>query len=377
MAVMKKKKKEKIFLLTGEQWLGVLTLGVLALGTMFAIKYLQPTEETTVVVSDSAKTAFEQHQTQQDKKYQRDTIEIRLHEFNPNTADSSTLVHLGFQPWQAKNMLKYRTKGGKYRKAEDLKRLYGMTDSMYNALEPYICIPQDVFPTDKKRKRDTIEIRLHEFNPNTADSSTLVHLGFQPWQAKNMLKYRAKGGKYRKAEDLRRLYGMTDSMYNALAPYIHIPQDSTIINQQNSDTKKYAQKKDTILNLRTADTTELKMIRGIGSYRAKQIVKYREELGGYAHVEQIMEARGMDKAVADSILPHFFIDSVDVKKLNVNQCGIERLMRHPYIHFDQAKAIYEYRRRHIRIRTLEELHKIESLDSVFLRKIAIYLDFSK
>jgi hypothetical protein len=93
--------------LTGEQWLGVLTLGVLALGTMFAIKYLQPTEETTIVVSDSAKTAFEQHQTQQDKKYQRDTIEIRLHEFNPNTADSSTLVHLGFQPWQAKNMLKY------------------------------------------------------------------------------------------------------------------------------------------------------------------------------------------------------------------------------------------------------------------------------
>jgi competence ComEA-like helix-hairpin-helix protein len=170
---------------------------------------------------------------------------------------------------------------------------------------------------------------------------------------------------------------MTDSMYNALAPYIHIPQDSTIIHQQNSDTKKYAQKKDTILNLRTADTTELKMIRGIGSYRAKQIVKYREELGGYAHVEQIMEARGMDKAVADSILPHFFIDSVDVKKLNVNQCSIERLMRHPYIHFDQAKAIYEYRRRHIRIRTLEELHKIEGLDSVFLRKIAIYLDFSK
>ena len=58
MAVMKKKKKEKIFLLTGEQWLGMLTLGVLALGTMIAIKYLQQTEETTVVVSESAKTAF-------------------------------------------------------------------------------------------------------------------------------------------------------------------------------------------------------------------------------------------------------------------------------------------------------------------------------
>jgi competence ComEA-like helix-hairpin-helix protein len=375
MAVMKKKKKEKIFLLTGEQWLGVLTLGVLALGTMFAIKYLQPTEETTVVVSDSAKTAFEQYQ-KQDKKYQRDTIEIKLHEFNPNTADSSTLVHLGFQPWQAKNMLKYRAKGGKYRKAEDLKRLYGMTDSMYNALEPYIRIPQDVFPTDKKQKRDTTEIRLHEFNPNTADSSTLVHLGFQPWQAKNMLKYRAKGGKYRKAEDLRRLYGMTDSMYNALAAYIHIPQDSTIINQQNSDTKKYAQKKDTILNLRTADTTELKMIRGIGSYRAKMIVRYREQLGGYIRVEQMMEAKGMEKAVADSILPHFFIDSIAVKPLKVNKTGVEALSRHPYIKLEQAKAIYEYRRKHIRIKSIEELYKIKCLDSTFIKKISVYLDFS-
>ena len=103
-----KKKKERIFLMTAEQWLGVLTLGVFALGTIFAIKYLQPKEESTIAVSDSVKTAFEQYQTQRDKKYQRDTIEIRLHEFNPNTADSSTLVHLGFQPWQAKNMLKYR-----------------------------------------------------------------------------------------------------------------------------------------------------------------------------------------------------------------------------------------------------------------------------
>ena len=47
------------------------------------------------------------------------------------------------------------------------------------------------------------------------------------------------------------------------------------------------------------------------------------------------------KPTTHSILPHFFIDSVDVKKLNINQCGIERLMRHPYIHFDQAKAIYD------------------------------------
>jgi competence ComEA-like helix-hairpin-helix protein len=135
-------------------------------------------------------------------------------------------------------------------------------------------------------------------------------------------------------------------------------------------------KKDTILNLRTADTTELKMIRGIGSYRAKMIVRYREQLGGYARVEQMLEARGMDKVVADSILPHFYIDSVVVNKMPVNKMRPEVLQRHPYLNFEQAKAIYEYRRKHIRIKSAEELKKIKELGPKDIEKIVIYLDFS-
>ena len=234
----------------------------------------------------------------------------------------------------------------------------------------------------KTYKRDTIAIRMQVFDPNTVDSMTLLHLGFKPWQAKNMLKYRAKGGKYRKKEDLKKLYGMTDSMYLALTPYIYIKDsivvDSARIDSVHMDTlpKWNSTKKDTILNLRTVDTTELKLIRGIGSYRAKMIVRYREQLGGYAQVEQIMEARGMDKVIADSILPHFYIDSVVVNKIPINHIRPEVLQRHPYLNFEQAKAIYEYRRKHIRIKSAEELKKIKGLSPTDIEKILIYLDFS-
>ena len=379
------KKREKIFLLTTEQWLGVLILSLLLVGTMVAIKHLHVEEETMVLVEDSVKTNFENAQAKQDsiykankRTYKRDTIEIRLQMFDPNTVDSIRLLHLGFQPWQAKNMMKYRAKGGIYRKKEDLKKLYGMTDSMYLALEPYIQISLDGFQGNGRDQQDEIKIILQSFNPNTADSCTLVQLGFKPWQAKNILKYRAKGGKYRKAEDLKRLYGMTDSMYTALEPYIQIPQERTTgeQNQQDGSTKGYIQKKDTILNLRTADTTELKMIRGIGSYRAKMIVRYREQLGGYARVEQMMEAKGMEKAIADSILPHFYIDSVVVEKLVVNRLRPEILSRHPYLSFEQAKAIYEYRRKRIRIKSADELKKIKELKEEDIEKLLIYLDFS-
>lgn len=303
-----KKKREKIFLLTGEQWLGLLILGVIIAATLVGMKYLQPADEPTILVEDSIKSDFKDYQVKQDSLYKA--------------------------KWK------------------------------------------------KTYKRDTIAIRMQVFDPNTVDSMTLLHLGFKPWQAKNMLKYRAKGGKYRKKEDLKKLYGMTDSMYLALTPYIYI-KDSIVVDSARIDSvhmdslpKWKSPKKDTILNLRTADTTELKLIRGIGSYRAKMIVRYREQLGGYARVEQIMEARGMDKVIADSILPHFYIDSVVVNKIPINHIRPEVLQRHPYLNFEQAKAIYEYRRKHIRIKSAEELKKIKGLSPTDIEKILIYLDFS-
>ena len=304
------KKREKIFLLTAEQWLGLLILAVLIAAGMVATKYLQPESKPVVLVEDSIKTDFKDYQTKQDSVYKA--------------------------KWK------------------------------------------------KTYKRDTIEIRMQVFDPNTVDSMTLLHLGFKPWQAKNMLKYRAKGGRYRKKEDMKKLYGMTDSMYIALEPYIYILQDSIVIDSTKVDTvrldslpKWRSIKKDTILNLRTADTTELKLIRGIGSYRAKMIVRYREQLGGYVRVEQILEARGMDKVIADSILSHFYIDSVVVNKMPVNKMRPEVLQRHPYLNFEQAKAIYEYRRKHIRIKSAEELKKIKGLNPTDIEKISIYLDFSQ
>lgn len=242
---------------------------------------------------------------------------------------------------------------------------------------------QDSIRNAQWRKRsDTIVIRMQAFDLNVADSSTLVHLGFKPWQAKNMLKYRAAGGRYRKPEDLKRLYGMTDSMYLALAPYITIAQvenDSVLADTLGLDSLPVwtSEKKDTLINLRTADTTELKMIRGIGSYRARQIVGYRERLGGFVRVEQVKEILGMESTEVDSILAHLWIDSVAVEQMNVNTIGVQRLSRHPYLRLEQAKAIYELRRRKIRLDSIQQLQAIDCITAETLDKIAPYLNFDK
>ena len=310
-----KKRKKIVFFLTGEQWVGLALLVLLVLGTLIAVKRLQPRDEVEENwVNDSTKVEFAAYQAKQDsirksqwkRTYKRDTIAIRMQMFDPNTVDSNTLVHLGFKPWQAQNLLKYRAKGGKYRKAEDLKRLYGMTDSMYLLLQPYICI----------------ELENLEVDSSANDS----------------------------------LMGDT-TRHDTMPRWQHV-------------------KKDTILNLRTADTTELKMIRGIGSYRAKQIVRYREALGGFVRVEQLLEVEGMEN-VPDSVLKHFVLDTADVKQLNINSIGVRQLSKHPYLSFEEAKAIYEFRRKKIRLDSLGQLNELECVSDEAIKRIAPYLNFDK
>lgn len=301
------KRKRIYFVMTAEQWLGVVVLVVLVVGTLMVVKRFQPPkEDETVWVNDSTKSQFADYQEKQDS----------------------------------------------IRKAQ------------------------------WRRQRDTIAIRMEVFDPNTADSSTLVHLGFKPWQAKNMVKYRAAGGKYRKPEDLKKLYGMTDSMFQTLTPYIYIAReevDSVAVDSLRKDSlpRWEEENKDTILNLRTADTVELKMIHGIGSYRARQIVRYREQLGGFVSVEQVLEAKGMENVDADSLLAHFWIDSVKIEAMNVNSVGVQRLSRHPYLRFEQAQAIYELRRKKIRLDSIQQLQQIECISAETLEKIAPYLNFDK
>ena len=119
------------------------------------------------------------------------------------------------------------------------------------------------------------------------------------------------------------------------------------------------------------------MIRGIGSYRARQIVGYRERLGGFVRVEQVKEILGMESTEVDSILAHLWIDSVAVEQMNVNTIGMQRLSRHPYLRFEQAKAIYELRRRKIRLDSIQQLQAIDCISGETLDKIAPYLNFDK
>ena len=218
------------------------------------------------------------------------------------------------------------------------------------------------------------------FDPNTADSTQLLRLGLQPWQVRNIYKYRAKGGIYRQKEDFARLYGLTVKQYRELEPYIRISDDylpaSTLVGKRQQverDTVRYPVKiqADEHVILNTADTTQLKKVPGIGSYYASEIIRHGQRLGGYVNVDQLDEIEDFPQTSKQ----YFVIANAHPRRMNINRLTLQQLRRHPYVNFYMAKAITDYRRLHGDIKSLNELRLSKDFTDEVIHRLEPYIEY--
>lgn len=200
---------------------------------------------------------------------------------------------------------------------------------------------------------------LFPFDPNTADSATFLKLGFSPQQVKSIFSYRNTGAWFSKPDDFSKLYVVSEEQLQQVKPYIAIKQP-----------KKPFKK----VELNTADTTELQRLRGIGSYYARQIVRYREYLGGFYNVEQLKEIKGIDSERFSLFAEQYILNVKLVKLLNVNTADENRLKSHPYIGRELAQKIVEYRQT-ITISSIEQLIEANILTPDKAGKLLPYLYF--
>lgn len=149
---------------------------------------------------------------------------------------------------------------------------------------------------------------LFPFDPNTADSTQFLRLGLRPWQVRNIYKYRAAGGRYRKPTDFARLYGLTLKQYKRLEPYICIEKEVMAADVYGNIREEYPRhhydypvklRKGEHININTADTAQLMKVPGIGSYYARQIVGKRARLGGFASPKQLLEIEGFPETALE------------------------------------------------------------------------------
>lgn len=129
------------------------------------------------------------------------------------------------------------------------------------------------------------------------------------------------------------------------------------------------------INLNKADTSELLQIPEIGPFFAKNIINYRERLGGFIDKEQLLEVYGFDSSRLAIITPHINIyDNLELRKINVNNDDFKTILRHPYIEYEDVKKIVNYRESKGFIKDWETYLKVVDRDSINLR-LRLYLEF--
>ncbi len=249
---------------------------------------------------------------------------LQLFPFDPNTVTYDSLLLLGFEKSQALSLLKYREAGKIYRLPEELDALYGMTDSLFARIRPYIRIGKAFAYHPEMRRRESYPApQPRRFTPegpfriDTVSAAYLHRLGFSVrWSEAFVDCYRRR--EMRSLDELREINFIGDSITRLLAPYLLFPERS-------------ADPFDEPIELNGADTTALKTIYGIGSKSARAIVQYRERLGGFHSVEQLSEVKGVTEANYEKILQQIWCDSFQIRKIDINFAPAERIREHPYM----------------------------------------------
>ncbi len=212
------------------------------------------------------------------------------------------------------------------------------------------------------------------FNPNDLQEVKWKELGLTDKQIKTIKNYESKGGKFYKPEDLKKIYGISESEYNILAPFIVIPENKIENKTDVAENKNYVPKDDNIIvDINIADTTEFMKLRGIGPAFAKNIIKYRERLGGYVKKEQIKEVWGIDSLKYNAIAKNLIVKPYNIQKININDAGVNDFKKHPYIDLFVAKAIVNYRDKHGKYAKVEDIKKSALVYDALYNKIAPYL----
>ncbi|MBC6696851.1 ComEA family DNA-binding protein [Hymenobacter puniceus] len=247
------------------------------------------------------------------------------------------------------------------------------------------------------------QMALTPFDPNQFGSLDWQARGLPAWLAERLVKYRDAVGGFRAKEQLRRAYGLSDTTYARLAPYMQLPETLPARAARSYASRPYpSQAADPIsrrfgpagssasavgtyvrkprnlqpFDLNTADTTQLMQIRGIGRGLSVRVVEYRQRLGGFRTAGQVAELYSLRDApdLVDSLRKYTFVRQGFVPEgVDINNAPFEVLQSHPYVGKRLARVVVAFRQQHGPFKQPTDLRQIRILDEATYDRLLPYL----
>jgi competence ComEA-like helix-hairpin-helix protein len=220
--------------------------------------------------------------------------------------------------------------------------------------------------TDNVRK-----VELFSFNPNKTTIEDWMRLGLSERNAKTINNYVAKGGIFKRKEDLKKIYGIPPQIIDNIIPLAVFDEEPKGFSQE---LKKVDKTKHVLhLDINTADSIALTMLPGIGERLASRIVRYRNRLGGFIQLTQLLEVYGLQDSILEKITPMIFVPpTISIDKININKIDYALLTKHPYMTYSMAKIILAYRKAHGSINGADEMYSIAGIPQAQLVKFLPY-----
>jgi competence protein ComEA len=242
-----------------------------------------------------------------------------------------------------------------------------------------------IYYSKEPAENKSIERKLFEFDPNKISEKEWRRLGLPDRTIHTIINYISKGGQFRKPEDLQKIYGLPANDYRLLKPYVRIESaaDHSSYNRRWNDSAQHAQTSSNphierkpdipMVELNSADTSDLIRLRGIGSKLATRIINFRDKLGGFVSIDQVGETYGLRDSVFQAIKPFLILGDREVKKININTADANTLKSHPYIPWADANAIVAYRVQHGPFSKVDDINKIPALNADQIKRLIPYL----
>ncbi|MEI6596306.1 MAG: helix-hairpin-helix domain-containing protein [Bacteroidota bacterium] len=218
------------------------------------------------------------------------------------------------------------------------------------------------------------ENKLFNFDPNIISDDKFSQLGFSKFNIKTIRNYLSKGGKFRKPEDVKKIFGVKPELFQKIEPFI-VFNTSQNNNHSFSDStktqKKFITKK--VVEINSADSVELVGLYRIGPATASRIIDYRNKLGGFLKLEQLTEIWGFDEDVLYDLNGKVTVDASKAIIYNINKVSADELKTHPYFKYKLSNAIVNYRKQHGNFVKMDDLKNIVLINDSIYKRITLYL----